>query len=314
MNCKKSIVILYRDLCEEWIDLLDRAHFDALGLHFIPDRFEMEGYLDWLEKEGRALIDRIEAKGITVEHEMHALRYLLPRELFDAHPEYFRVDENGERTPKHNCCTASDAAMVIVEERSYALARALKQKSHRYYLWSDDVANGWCHCEKCKNKSSSDQNLIFMERVLRGLRRYDSRAEVCYLAYFDTLQPPTLPIPDGIFLEFAPFIKRDLFQPLTDEVNRPIREAIESLLRVFSSNEAEILEYWLDVSLFTKWGRLPLSRVPYLPEVWTADFAYYTSLGVPAIKTFGAFMDRLYLRTYGDYEITQYGEMLKKYL
>lgn len=314
MKSKKSIVILYRDLCEEWIDLLDRAHFDTLGLHFIPDRFEMEGYLEWLEREGRPLIERVEAKGITVEHEMHALRYLLPRELFDTHPEYFRVGADGKRTPKHNCCTASDAAMEIVEERSYNLACALKQKSHRYYLWSDDTSKGWCHCEKCREISSSDQNLIFMERVLRGLRRYDPQAEVCYLAYHETLTPPTLPIPDGIFLEFAPFTKRDLFHPLAEEVNRPIREDIEALLRVFSPEKAEILEYWLDVSLFTDWGRSPLARVPYLPAVWEADFAYYTSLGIPTLKTFGAFMDRGYLRTFGDYEITEYGKSLKNYL
>lgn len=314
MKTKRSIVILYRDLCEEWIDLLSRAHFNTLGLHFIPDRFEMDGYLDWIEREGRPLIERAEAAGITVEHELHALRYLLPRDLFDTHPEYFRVDAEGNRTPKHNCCTASAEAMAIVEARSCALARALRQKSHRYYLWSDDTSKGWCHCEKCRQISSSDQNLIFMEHVLRGLRRYDPQAEVCYLAYHETLTPPTLPIPDGIFLEFAPFTKRDLFQPLGNEVNRPIREDIEALLRVFDPEKAEILEYWLDVSLFTKWGKLPLSRVPYLPEVWESDFDYYTSLGIPALKTFGAFMDRLYLRTFGDYEITEYGARLQERL
>ena len=204
--------------------------------------------------------------------------------------------------------------MEIVETRSYELACALKQKSHRYYLWSDDTSKGWCHCEKCLEKSSSDQNLIFMERVLRGLRRYDPLAEVCYLAYHETLTPPTLPIPEGIFLEFAPFTKRDLFQPLSADYNRPIREDIEALLRVFDPQKTEILEYWLDASLFTDWGRKPLARVPYLPKVWEADFAYYTSLGISSLKTFGAFMDRLYLRTFGDYEITQYGEALKKYL
>lgn len=310
---KKSIVILYRDLCEQWISLLDRAQIDTLGVHFIPDRFQMDGYIDWLNAEGRAWLDRVEARGIRVEHELHALRYLLPRELFETHPEYFRVNEEGNRTALHNACVSSEEGLAIVEERSYELAKILGQKSHRYYWWSDDVSDAWCHCEACRTMTSSDQNLIFLERVLRGLRRYDAEAELCYLAYHDTLTPPTLPIPEGIFLEFAP-IKRDLSKPLTDEVNRSTREAIEALVKVFDPAHAEVLEYWLDVSLYCRWGKQPIERVPYRPDVWAADFAYYTSLGISKIKTFGAFMDQAYFDRFGDREIEDYGKVLKEYL
>lgn len=313
MQGKRAIVILYRDICSEWLDLLADGEINTLGLHFIPDRFEMEGYLDWLKEEGFAWIEEVEKKGICVEHELHALRYLLPRDLFAEHPEYFRVNAEGERTVLHNACVSSEEGLAIVEERAYELAVALKQKGHRYYWWSDDVSDAWCHCEKCRKLTSSDQNLIFLARVLRGLRRYDPEAELCYLAYHDTITPPSLPIPEGIFLEFAP-IKRDLSKPLTDEVNRPTRDAIEALLRVFEPSHAEILEYWLDVSLYCKWGKLPVERVPNRPEVWQADFDYYTSLGVSSIKTFGAFMDEAYLKEFGDKEILSYAKILKEYV
>ena len=313
MKSKRSIVILYRDLCDAWIDLLQRGHFTTLGAHFVPALFEMEGYLDWLQTEGKQRLDAIRACGIEVEHELHALRYLLPRELFDEHPEYFRVNSKGERTPKHNCCVSNGEALAIVEERAYALAEALGQTGHRYYLWSDDAKDAWCHCEHCRSLSASDQNLLFLTSVLKGLRRYDPCAELCYLAYQEMLTPPTLPIPDGVFLEFAP-IKRDLSLPLTAEENRSTRESIERLLTVFPAEKAEILEYWLDVSLYARWGEFPVKRIPLYPEVLEADFAYYTSLGIGTIKTFGAFMDEDYLNTYGDREIVAYGEILKRYL
>ncbi len=313
METKRSIVILYRDLCGDWAELLERSHMNTLGMHFIPDRFEMEGYLDWLTTEGREPLRAIEEKGIAVEHELHALRYLLPRALFDTHPEYFRVNKAGERTPKHNACVSNADGLAVVAARACDLARSLGQKGHRYYLWSDDAKDAWCHCEQCREISPSDQNLLFLSAVLRGLRQYDPQAELCYLAYHEMLTPPTLPIPDGMFLEFAP-IDRDPLLPLTAEENRPTREAIERLLTVFPAERAEVLDYWLDVSWYCRWGKLPIQRVPCRPEVWEADFAYYASLGIRSIKTFGAFMDQSYLETYGDEEIVRYGALLHERL
>lgn len=308
---KRSIVILHRDLCEEWIDILKKGNYNTLGLHFITAENKLEEYLEWLEQKGRTLIQRIEAEGILVEHELHALANLLPRDHFAAHPEYFRLSASGERTPDVNLCCASQEALTIVEENAYRLAAALKQSGHRYYLWSDDKADAWCHCPACQAVSPSDQNLRILQHMLAGLRQYDPQAELCNLSYLGTIDPPTEPIPNGIFLEYAP-IKRDLTRPITDDVNRPHREALERLLTVFPTERAEILEYWLDVSLHTKYGKLPLARVPYLESVLQADLDYYASLGVCAVKTFGAYMNRDYLERFGAQEIIAYGNLLQQ--
>ena len=307
---KKSIVILYTDICDKWIDILKDGEFNTLGLHFITSRSKMEDYLEWLDNGGRAMIEKIEAEGILVEHELHALTYLLPRELFKTHPEYFRENDKGERTENLNLCIQSKEALNIVEERAFELAKMLNQTGHRYYLWSDDSKNAWCRCPACKNISDSDQYLTLLESILRGIKRYDKSAELCYLAYLGTLEPPTKPIPDGIFLEFAP-ICRNMFTPITSEENEEHRKNIEKLLAVFPAAKAEILEYWLDVSLYTKWGRLPLERVPFDATLLKTDFAYYKSLGVSAIKTFGAYMSEKYMELFGTKEITDFGKLLR---
>ena len=306
---KRSIIILYTDLCEEWIDILKRGRYNTLGLHFIEHRSTMEDYLDWLDRDGRDMIERIEAEGILVEHELHALTYLLPRSLFESHPEYFRVNDAGERAQKYNLCIQSEKALEIVEERAFELAKRLNQTGHRYYLWSDDSKNAWCHCHACKELEDSDQYLILLERILRGIRRYDAEAELCYLAYQGTLNAPQKPIPDGVFLEFAPIL-RDMFKPITASENEEHTKNIEELLKAFPADSAEILEYWLDLSLYTKWGKLPIHRLPYDESLLKTDLEYYSSLGVCAIKTFGAFLDKDYLEKYGHREIIEFGKLL----
>ncbi|MBE6607316.1 MAG: DUF4838 domain-containing protein [Ruminococcaceae bacterium] len=310
-SLKRSIVIRNIDLCDKWIDILKQGKFTTLGLHFITTKNTVEDYIDWLNNGGREMIKKVEDAGIEVEHELHALRYLLPRNLFDEHPEYFRVNTNGKRSGDHNLCVQSEEALSIISERAYGLAKEFRQSGHRYYLWTDDAIDAWCHCEKCKDISPSDQNLRIVKSILKGLRRYDPEAELSYLAYHNTVTPPTEPITEGIFVEYAP-IHRDMFTPVTEGENQTHAENIEKLLEVFDPKNAEILEYWLDVSFYTKWGRLPLIKVPYHENVLSADFDFYSSLGVRAIKTFGAFMNESYLEEYGDKEIIDYGTLLSQ--
>jgi len=309
---KKSAVILYKDLCEEWIDILKEGNFDTLGLHFIPAVNTMEEYLAWLESEGRGWIDRIENMGIAVEHELHVLNYLLPRDLFADHPDYFRLSRDGTRKNDYNLCTASAGALAVVEENAYRLAKALGQRGHRYYFWLDDKPDAYCHCPVCEGRTGSDQSLEVLKYILAGLRRYDKEASVCYLAYLGSIEPPKEPLPEGMFLEFAP-IKRDMLHPLTDEVNRGQAEVFSRLLSAFNTDCIEVLEYWMDVSFYCKWDRLPRERVPYDEALLRADFAHYIKGGATAIKTFAAFMDEDYFKKYGSREIRDYARVLAEF-
>ena len=309
---KRSIVILYRDLCEEWLNLLKEGEFNALGLHFIPAENRMEDYLDWLDSRGRALIERVENAGVRVEHELHAFSYLLPRELFSEKPEYFRMTAEGLRSGDFNLCASSKEALAVVEENAFRLAARLKQSGHDYYLWADDVATDcFCHCPDCAKMTPAGQYLKILKSILAGLKRYDCSARLCYLAYGAILTPPEGDVPEDMFLEFAP-ITRDLKSPVNGANNQTVAAQLEGVLKKFPAKDAEILDYWLDESMHTGWGRLPLARLPYDETVLKADFAYYAGLGVGAIKTFGAYLSQEYLDAFGGKEIVEYGRLLKK--
>ena len=115
---KKGLLIHPSELSVKWIDRLADAGIDTLGLH--PEgggdaHRSLERLLALLETaEYRRLLDYAADRGLTVEYEFHAASWLLPRELFASHPEYFRMEENGSRTAHLNFCRTNGAALEIV--------------------------------------------------------------------------------------------------------------------------------------------------------------------------------------------------------
>jgi hypothetical protein len=133
---------------------------------------------------------------------------LAPQNLFEAHPDYYWEDENGQRSTTHNFCPSTAPMLELVVQNAAALAKQLYRSSHNYYFGLDDTKRGNCHCAKCRGLSPSDQQLLVMNHILAGLRQYDPDAKIAYLAYFHCIQPPQAIKPaTGIFLEYAPFEK-----------------------------------------------------------------------------------------------------------
>jgi hypothetical protein len=98
---KKSILIHPDELSKVWIDRMVRENIDVIALH-PPGGNKAHEYLakmlEMLEApEYRALLDYAAEQGLKIEYEMHAAGYLLSKDLFASHPEYFRMNEKGER-------------------------------------------------------------------------------------------------------------------------------------------------------------------------------------------------------------------------
>ena len=306
---RKSIIILKEDLCIEWLNVLKKADIDTLGLHFVVTENTLEDFLKWVG-ENRGLIKQFEDAGIFIEYEVHAVGQLLTKAHFSVHPEYYRLDENGVRNPDYNLCPSNKDALALVSDAAYKMAAFLQQKGHRYHIWMDDKEL-FCHCESCQKLSLADQNLLCMQAVLEGLKRYDKDAKLCYLAYGAIFNPPTLPVSKDLFLEFAP-MSRDLTKPITKDADRKVREDLEGLLRVFDPSEAEILEYWLDESLYSGYNRKNVKKIPFQGEITKQDLAYYKSQGVGFIKTFGAYVDKSYFERFTDEDILAYGKLFSE--
>ena len=302
---KKGFILSHIELDGRMVERLKESGLDLIGIH--PGGGEtaaqvLDELLDYLKNpEFTAKLAELEANGMEIEYELHALNWLLPKSVLDEHEDWKRVDGDGNRTHKYNFCVSADGVLDYVTDRCYYLATQLGQKSHRYNIWMDDIKDGYCHCEKCKKLTAADQTMIFCLAVLRGLRRYDPEATQSYLAYFDTLEAPkSIPPQDGIFLEFAPIERWT--QGATHEF-----DAVPGLIEYFGSDTAKVLEYWVDNSLFSKWKKPPVKCV-LDKEGMKRDLKFYRAAGFKDMTSFGLYLGAEHTDLHGEFSIKEYAD------
>ncbi len=313
---RRGIIIHPEDRSPLWPQRLHEAGINVLGLHPVGGAgapASLRALLaDRESPDMRRFLGALDRLGIAVEYEMHALGYLLAPELLDTYPDFFPMDGNGLRRPGPNMCATCPDALDYIAGQSCRLARLLPAQTHRYYFWLDDTATVGCQCPQCRDLSPSDQQLRILNAMLDGIRQADPLGKLAYLAYVSTLMPPQVTRPaDGIFLEYAP-IRRDFHRPLADNgcpQNVSERAHLPALLRFFGAEQAQVLEYWMDNSLYSGWKRPPK---PFTLDqaVMAKDLAYYTGLGFTSITSFGCFLGPDYEALYGPPPLKEYGQLL----
>lgn len=318
MFINRGLLIHPEEYSESWLIELQQAGLNTLGLHPVGGINAHDSLEEALRMHAipsfQSQIDLANQKGIQIEYEAHALRWLLPRSLFGHEPDWFRMNERGVRIPDFHMCVSNRDAHDYVASRAQTLARQLWTGSHRWFLWPDDVHGKACHCAECKRLSPSDQALMITNAIAKGIRQFDPLGRVAFLAYQDTLEVPQHVEPeDGIFLEFAP-IWRDHHRPLRDadcEKNAKETRQIRSLLTFFGTSGSQALDYWMDNSLFSQWQKPPRPFILHA-DVLLQDALYYAELGFESVTSFGCYFGPDYRTLYGLPPILEYGRQLSK--
>lgn len=307
----RGVVLIPDDLTlTDWPDRAERAGLTTIGLHH---GVSPQVVADFVASDaGSRFLTRCRELKLQVEYELHAMRQLLPRDLFATRRELFRMNDEGVRTADANLCVSSDAALDIVSANAIAISRVLRPTTGRYFLWGDD-AEPWCRCPTCRPLSDSDQALTLENRLLRALRTLDVSATVAHLSYANTLHPPRQVKPEaGIFLEYAP-ISRRYDMPYAAQQGPQFADALDALdenLSVFSAANAQVLEYWLDVSRFSKYKK-PAVKLPWMDDVFARDLETYGSRGIRHVTTFAVYIDADYVARYGEPPLASYGNGLR---
>ena len=159
-----SVLIHPDELTQAWVDRAASHRIDMIGIHPRGGEEAPATLSELLELCGteafRSLVDKAYDRGMRVEYEFHAAGYLVPRELFDTHPEYFRMNEAGERVADKNFCVSNEEAMAMAVERARDAARRLYRSTDRYYFWMDDSRNMACHCSG-HTAEACDSRILF---------------------------------------------------------------------------------------------------------------------------------------------------------
>ncbi len=315
---KRGILVHPEELTEKWILKMADAGLNNLGLHPVGGRLAHESLQRAIDThilpENVRMRGMANDRGINVEYEAHAMAWLMPRHLFGVHPEWFRMNESGERVADFNMCASNPEALEYVAARTALLASLTDTGADKYYFWTDDVCGFSCHCPECRALSPSDQQMRLVNAMLKGLKRYNRNAGLCYLAYHDALEVPRKVMPlEGVFLEFAP-INRDHHRPINDpmcEKNAGEIRDLKKLIDFFGTKDSRVLDYWMDNSLFSNWTKPPK---PFRldAEVMKRDVEFYASLGFEEITSFGCYLGPDYEELYGEVSPAEYGSILSK--
>lgn len=297
-----ELIIHPHELTDRWIALAKKLKLKRLSLHpegGMDAHLSLQKMLDLLEDEDfRAKIDSLVDNGIEFGYEFHALSHLLPRELFDSHPEYFRVDKDGNRTTRGNFCFSNKEARAVICKNAVKLAKKLYRDCHEYYFWLDDSTKLGCHCEECQKLSFADHQLILMNEIVTELRKEIRDAKVCYLAYYEAVAiPETVKPTDGIFLEYAPFERYT--QPDSFAFEGEYLKLIHKLVDFFGKENSKVLEYWYDNSIYYR--RAGNKLVPFVPnnEQILEDFKFYHELGFENLSSFACSLCDDYVKLFG---------------
>ena len=288
-----------------WPQKAKEAGLSTIGTHVFPH--EVAEFIR--TDEGQAFLRECRELGIEVEHELHAMNDLLPRDLFDKDPSMFPMDDKGERVRGWNLCVHSKDAVELACENAVKYGEILRPTTGRYFYWVDD-GRPMCRCPECRELSDSDQALMLENAILKALRKVDGRATLAHLAYARTMKAPAKVKPEpGIFLEFAP-IARQFDKPLDDTempLHREFLDDLDANLKVFGAEGAQALEYWLDESLFYRRNDRKLCKIPWHNGVFLDDLATYAKRGIRHITTFAVFVDAKYVEQFGEPPLEEYG-------
>jgi len=141
-----------------------------------------------------------------------SFKYIPPQEFFTSNPEYFTMDENGNRVQDRQLCFSNHELRKKLTERAES---KLKESGGKGIVSIDanDIAGSLCCCPNCKNlmkKYASPGGPIFdyLIELCKNLKSKYPEAFVKTLAYHNeqTLVPPAGidKLPPNLIITFAP--------------------------------------------------------------------------------------------------------------
>lgn len=311
---RRGVTVWVEDLLK-W-DWPQKAH--AAGMNTIATHHDPDTIVAFLKSEkGQTFMRDCKLLGLGVEHSLHAYSSLLPRNLFEKDPAFFRMNKNGVRTNDANFCVSNKKTLEIIDEHAIKYAQLLPSTTGRYFYISDD-AKQMCSCPKCVSLSASEQTLIAENSIVAGLRKYvNPTATVNHAAYVHTMKAPRQikPVP-GVFLEWAP-ITRTHDRPITDrdakngEHGRLLDSLFENL-EVFGKQDSQVFEYWFDSYRASGWKTKKENwvKAPWNPEVLHEDLNFYNRAGIKNITSVTCWISRDYVDKFGEPPLHEYGKQL----
>ena len=193
---------------------------------------------------------------------------LVPDSLFEAHPEYFAMDENGARTTDH-VCLSNPAVLEVAAENARTAIRTCTTGAKYFHVGQKDNSN-YCRCPQCEALYAaygavSAPTILFTNALAELLEPEFPDFTFTFYAYNETDRPPAA---DGLRCRenVAPVLcglhKACRSHPLTE---CGAVDGDESLINLYGENAPQIAED------FARW--VTLADRTYIYD-YTINFLY----------------------------------------
>lgn len=170
---------------------------------------------------------------------------LVPDSLFDDHPDYFALGEDGKRTTDHVCLSNPDVLEIAVENARRAIEECERDSKHIHIGQKDNI--NYCRCDKCnalyeKYGSVCAPTLIFTNNFADSLDDDYPDFTFTFYAYNETDAPPTdlsLRCNDNVVPVLCGLHKACRSHPLTE---CGAVDGDDSFLNLYGDNDATVAD------------------------------------------------------------------------
>ncbi len=138
---------------------------------------------------------------------VHMMQWIITRDMFAEHPEYFGCDDKGNRSMNRQPCLSNDDVFRLTVD----FAKNFFSQYDTIFSVSQNDGMSFCQCDKCREfnmahgGTDSASMIDFVNRVAAVVREEYPDARFETLAYQDTLTPPeNLEIADGVVIRMCP--------------------------------------------------------------------------------------------------------------
>lgn len=179
-----------------------RSIWYAYGM---PDKALKENYDQWVFGNRLTANPRINTG--------HSYGHIIGRNLkeFEAHPEYYALQESGERDSKRavnarKFCYSNPGLIDLVARDRIQLLAELRKTDPLEYMVSVDPSDGegTCHCPNCaKLGTTTDRVVSLANEVARRLRAVAPEAWVGLYAYSSHRLPPSIALEPNVYVQVA---------------------------------------------------------------------------------------------------------------